>query len=252
MISFFKNKKDTEDKSITISDIQLPEHIGIIMDGNGRWAKQRNLPRSAGHTAGAKNFRTITKYCSKIGIKYLTVYAFSTENWKRPAEEVNALMKLFKSYLEEAISDFKDEDIVVKFIGDKTAFSPELQKLIDENERMSAHRTGMVLNIAMNYGSRDEILQAVKNIASQVKEGSLDIDDITTDVISNNLYTAGQPDPDLVIRPSGEYRISNFLLWQSAYTEYVIMDVLWPDFSEQMLDEALIEYAKRNRRFGGV
>ena len=251
MLSFFKNKKDTEN-SITIKDIQLPEHIGIIMDGNGRWAKQRNLPRSAGHTAGAKNFRTITKYCSNIGIKYLTVYAFSTENWKRPAEEVNALMKLFKSYLEEAISDFKDEDIVVKFIGDKSAFSPELQKLIDENEKMSASRTGMVLNIAMNYGSRDEILQAVKNIASQVKDGSLNIDDITTDVISNNLYTAGQPDPDLVIRPSGEYRISNFLLWQSAYTEYVIMDVLWPDFSEQMLDEALIEYAKRNRRFGGV
>ncbi|MEE0265190.1 MAG: isoprenyl transferase [Acutalibacteraceae bacterium] len=252
MLSFFKNKKDKEEKSITLSDIQLPEHIGIIMDGNGRWAKQRNLPRSAGHTAGAKNFRTITKYCSNIGIKYLTVYAFSTENWKRPADEVNALMKLFKSYLEEAISDFKDEDIVVKFIGDKSAFSPELQKLIDENERMSANRTGMVLNIAMNYGSRDEILQAVKNIASQVKEGSLSVDDITTDVISNNLYTAGQPDPDLVIRPSGEYRISNFLLWQSAYTEYVIMDVLWPDFSEKMLDEALIEYAKRNRRFGGV
>lgn len=252
MLSFFKNKKDKEEKSITLSDIQLPEHIGIIMDGNGRWAKQRNLPRSAGHTAGAKNFRTITKYCSNIGIKYLTVYAFSTENWKRPADEVNALMKLFKSYLEEAISDFKDEDIVVKFIGDKSAFSPELQKLIDENERMSANRTGMVLNIAMNYGSRDEILQAVKNIASQVKEGSLSADDITTDVISNNLYTAGQPDPDLVIRPSGEYRISNFLLWQSAYTEYVIMDVLWPDFSEKMLDEALIEYAKRNRRFGGV
>ncbi len=251
MLSFLKGKKDTEN-SITIKDIQLPEHIGIIMDGNGRWAKQRNLPRTAGHTAGAKNFRTITKYCSNIGIKYLTVYAFSTENWKRPADEVNALMKLFKSYLEEAISDFKDEDIVVKFIGDKTAFSPELQQLIEENEKMSANRTGMVLNIAMNYGSRDEILQAVKNIASQVKEGSLDINDITTDVISNNLYTAGQPDPDLVIRPSGEYRISNFLLWQSAYTEYVIMDVLWPDFSEQMLDEALIEYAKRNRRFGGV
>lgn len=252
MFSLFKNKQQNSDNKITLKDIQLPEHIGIIMDGNGRWAKQRNLPRSAGHTAGAKNFRTITKYCSNIGIKHLTVYAFSTENWKRPADEVNALMKLFKSYLEEAISDFKDEDIVVKFIGDKTAFSPELQQLIDENEKMSAHRTGMVLNIAMNYGSRDEIIRAVKNIALQVKDGKLDAEDITSDVISNNLYTAGQPDPDLVIRPSGEYRISNFLLWQSAYTEYVIMDVLWPDFSEEMLDEALIEYAKRNRRFGGV
>lgn len=251
MLSFFKNKQDTDNK-ITLEDIQLPKHIGIIMDGNGRWAKQRNLPRSAGHSAGAKNFRKITKYCSSIGIKYLTVYAFSTENWKRPEDEVNSLMKLFKSYLEEAISDFKDEDIVVNFIGDKSAFSPELQQLIDENEKMSAHRKGMVLNIAMNYGSRDEILRAVKNIAIQIKAGCIDVDDITTDVISNNLYTAGQPDPDLVIRPSGEYRISNFLLWQSAYTEYVIMDVLWPDFSEEMLDEALIEYAKRNRRFGGV
>lgn len=250
MFSFFKDKNDNN--NITLKDIQLPEHIGIIMDGNGRWAKKRNLPRSAGHTAGAKNFRTITKYCSNIGIKYLTVYAFSTENWKRPADEVNALMSLFKSYLEEAISDFKDEDIVVKFIGDKSAFSPELQNLIEENETMSANRTGMVLNIAMNYGSRDEILRAVKNISSQVKKGEIDIEDITADTISNNLYTAGQPDPDLVIRPSGEYRISNFLLWQSAYTEYVIMDVLWPDFTKEMLDVALIEYAKRNRRFGGV
>lgn len=252
MFPFFKDKNNYDNSDLTLDNIILPEHIGIIMDGNGRWAKKRNLPRSAGHTAGAKNFRTITRYCSKIGIKYLTVYAFSTENWKRPAEEVNALMSLFKSYLEEAIRDFKNEDIVVKFIGDKSAFSKELQELIDENERMSSHRTGMVLNIAMNYGSRDEIVRAVKNISQQVKNGELDIDNITADTISNNLYTAGQPDPDLVIRPSGEYRISNFLLWQSAYTEYVIMDVLWPDFTTEMLDSALIEYAKRNRRFGGV
>lgn len=252
MFPFFKDKNNYDNSDLTLDNIILPEHIGIIMDGNGRWAKKRNLPRSAGHTAGAKNFRTITRYCSKIGIKYLTVYAFSTENWKRPVEEVNALMSLFKSYLEEAIRDFKDEDIVVKFIGDKSAFSKELQELIDENERMSAHRTGMVLNIAMNYGSRDEIVRAVKNISQQVKSGELDVENITVDTISNNLYTAGQPDPDLVIRPSGEYRISNFLLWQSAYTEYVIMDVLWPDFTTEMLNSALIEYAKRNRRFGGV
>lgn len=251
MFSFFKDKKVIK-KNITLEDIQLPQHIGIIMDGNGRWAKKRNLPRSAGHTAGAKNFRTITKYCSNIGIKYLTVYAFSTENWKRPAEEINSLMKLFKSYLEEAIRDFKDEDIVVKFIGDKSAFSPDLQQLIDENERMSAKRSGMVLNIAMNYGSRDEIVRAVKNIAVKVNNNEISVEDINQQLISDNLYTAGQPDPDLVIRPSGEYRISNFLLWQSAYTEYVIMDVLWPDFTEKMLDAALIEYARRNRRFGGV
>lgn len=251
MFSFFKDKKVIKE-NITLEDIQLPQHIGIIMDGNGRWAKKRNLPRSAGHTAGAKNFRTITKYCSNIGIKYLTVYAFSTENWKRPAEEINSLMKLFKSYLEEAIRDFKDEDIVVKFIGDKSAFSPDLQQLIDENEQMSSKRSGMVLNIAMNYGSRDEIVRAVKNIAVKVNNNEISVEDINQQLISDNLYTAGQPDPDLVIRPSGEYRISNFLLWQSAYTEYVIMDVLWPDFTEKMLDAALIEYARRNRRFGGV
>lgn len=251
MFSFFKDKKVIKE-NITLEDIQLPQHIGIIMDGNGRWAKKRNLPRSAGHTAGAKNFRTITKYCSNIGIKYLTVYAFSTENWKRPAEEINSLMKLFKSYLEEAIRDFKDENIVVKFIGDKSAFSPDLQQLIDENEQMSLKRSGMVLNIAMNYGSRDEIVRAVKNIAVKVNNNEISVEDINQQLISDNLYTAGQPDPDLVIRPSGEYRISNFLLWQSAYTEYVIMDVLWPDFTEKMLDAALIEYARRNRRFGGV
>ena len=181
------------------------------------------------------------------------MYAFSTENWKRPEDEVKSLMKLFKSYLEEAISDFKDEDIVVRFIGDTTAFSKDLQDLIEENERESADRKGMVLNIAMNYGSRDEIIRAVKNISQQVKDGILSPDEIDEEVISKNLYTAGQPDPDLVIRPSGEYRISNFLLWQSAYTEYVIMDeVLWPDFTEEMVDKCIIEYAKRNRRFGGV
>jgi len=247
----FISKKNNK-SILSLDDIKLPSHVGIIMDGNGRWAKKRGLPRSAGHSAGANNFRTITRYCNKIGIKYLTVYAFSTENWKRPEDEVGALMKLFKSYLQEAIADFKDENIVVKFIGDRNAFSPELQSLIDENEKLSADRTGMVLNIAMNYGSRDEIVRAVKNIAVDVKDGCLTIDDINEKVISDNMYTAGQPDPDLVIRPSGEYRISNFLLWQSAYTEYIIMDVLWPDFNTGMLDDALIEFARRNRRFGGV
>lgn len=251
MLPFLKGKNN-EKQNIALQDVQLPEHIGIIMDGNGRWAKKRGLPRSAGHSAGAKTFRTITKYCSSIGIKYLTVYAFSTENWKRPQDEVNALMGLFKSYLEEAIRDFKDEDIVVRFIGDRTAFSPELQELINENERYSADRTGMVLNIAMNYGSRDEIVRAVKNIAQQVEDKKITVSDINDSLVSSNLYTADQPDPDLIIRPSGEYRISNFLLWQSAYTEYVIMNVLWPDFTTDMLDSAIIEYAKRNRRFGGV
>lgn len=246
---FSKKKKQLSNK---IEGVQLPVHLGIIMDGNGRWAKKRKLPRSAGHSAGAQNFRTITRYCNTVGIKYLTVYAFSTENWKRPEAEVNALMKLFQSYLEEAITDFADEDIVVKFIGDKTAFSPQLQELIEKNERLSANRTGMVLNIAMNYGGRDELVKAVKHIAAEVSAGILSVEDIDEKTISDHLYTAGQPDPDLVIRPSGEFRISNFLLWQSAYTEYSIMNVLWPDFTTDMLDEVLLEYGARQRRFGGV
>lgn len=246
-----KSQKETEELT-DISQIELPKHVGIIMDGNGRWAKKRGLPRSAGHKAGANNFRTITRYCSDIGIKYLTVYAFSTENWKRPSDEVSALMSLFKSYLNEALTDFKDDSIVVKFIGDKTGFNSELQELIRENEEESANRDGMVLNIAMNYGSRDEITMAVKKIAEKVKSGELSVEDITEQTVSDNLYTAFQPDPDLVIRPSGEYRISNFLLWQSAYTEYVIMDKLWPDFTKEDMNRALLEFANRNRRYGGV
>lgn len=247
MAIFKKAKND-----ITISDIVLPEHIGIIMDGNGRWAKKRGLPRTAGHTAGAQTFRKIARYCSDIGIKYLTVYAFSTENWKRPQDEVSAIMKLFKEYMIEAINDFQDDSIVVKFIGDRSVFDKDMLELIERNENDSKDRDGMVLNIAMNYGGRDEIVHAVRNICESVKDGSIDINDIDSKLISDNIYTKGQPDPDLIIRPSGEYRTSNFLLWQSAYSEYCIMDVLWPDFKSTHLDMALIEYAKRNRRFGGI
>lgn len=222
------------------------------MDGNGRWAKNKGLPRSAGHTVGAANFKTITRYSAKIGIKYLTVYAFSTENWKRPSAEINGLMKLFKQYLEESLRDFRDDDIKVRFIGDTEAFSPELRQLIEETREVCKDRTGMVLNIAMNYGGRDEILRAVKQISGEVAAGRLRQQDITEELFAGHLYTAGQPDPDLIIRPSGEQRISNFLLWQSAYTEYIIMDILWPDFKTTDLEAALDEYAKRNRRFGGV
>ncbi len=248
-MAFFSKKKDEQ---IEVTDLNLPSHIGIIMDGNGRWAKKRGLPRKAGHRQGAKTFRTITRYCSDIGIKYLTVYAFSTENWKRPQEEVDALMSLFKSYLNEALEDFKDDSIVVKFIGDKSGFNDELRELMIENEESSKDRDGMVLNIAMNYGSRDEIVRAVRNISEDVRNGKISSDDITENLFSNYLYTAGQPDPDLIIRPSGEYRISNFLLWQSAYTEFVIMNKLWPDFQKSDLDEALKIYSSRNRRYGGV
>ena len=247
-MAWFGRKKKPE----VLSDSAFPVHIGIIMDGNGRWAKKRGLPRKAGHSAGAKTFRKITRYCSDIGIKYLTVYAFSTENWKRPEDEVRSLMKLFKSYLEEALADFKDDSIVVKFIGDKAPFDEDLRNLMIENEESSKDRDGMVLNIAMNYGSRDEIVRAVKNICNDVQSGAFLPENIDEQLISNYLYTSGQPDPDLIIRPSGEYRISNFLLWQSAYTEFVIMNKLWPDFETSDLDEAIKIYSQRNRRYGGV
>lgn len=247
-MALFGRKKKTE----VLKESALPVHIGIIMDGNGRWAKKRGLPRKAGHSAGAKTFRKITRYCSDIGIKYLTVYAFSTENWKRPEDEVRSLMKLFKSYLEEALEDFKDDSIVVKFIGDKAPFDEDLRNLMIENEESSKDRDGMVLNIAMNYGSRDEIVRAVKNICNDVQSGAVLPENIDDQLISDYLYTSGQPDPDLIIRPSGEYRISNFLLWQSAYTEFVIMNKLWPDFETSDLDEALKIYSQRNRRYGGV
>ena len=235
-----------------ISGIKLPEHLGIIMDGNGRWAKKRGLPRSVGHSEGAKTFRTITRYCSDIGIKHLTMYAFSTENWSRPADEVSALMKYFKDYLEEALRDFLDDTVKVKFIGDISAFPKELRELMIENERVSSQRTGMTLNLAMNYGGRAELVSAFRNIAEQISRGELSPSDIDEKLISNSIYTAGQPDPDLIIRPSGEHRTSNFLLWQSAYSEYYIDDVLWPDYTKEHLNKALLEYSKRSRRFGGV
>lgn len=230
----------------------VPQHIGIIMDGNGRWAKKRGLPRTAGHTAGAANFRTITRYAASIGVKYLTLYAFSTENWSRPAEEVSALMKLFHQYLEEALRDFMDENIRVRFIGDISAFAPDLQALIRRVEEASAPKTGMVLNLAMNYGGRAEITHAAQVLAQRVRDGALNPEEITEEQISGALFTAGQPDPDLIIRPSGEKRLSNFLLWQSAYAEFVSFDILWPDFKPKHLDEAIERFQGRNRRFGGV
>lgn len=243
----FGKKQDGEQ-----GQLHLPVHIGIIMDGNGRWAQKRLLPRSAGHRAGASNFRTITRYCSRIGIQYLTIYAFSTENWNRPAEEVGGLMRLFKEYLEEALRDFMDENIRVRFIGDVSAFPAEVRQLIEEVEEASAPKTGMVLNLAMNYGGRAEITRAAQRFAQEVQQGRRSPEELTEELFSQYLYTGGQPDPDLIIRPSGEERLSNFLLWQSAYAELVYFDILWPDFKTSDLDEALAIYASRQRRFGGV
>ena len=227
--------------------VVLPKHIAIIMDGNGRWAKKRGLPRTAGHAAGSKTFKDIARYANKIGLEYLTVYAFSTENWKRPKEEVDNIMGILRDYLKDA-KNFKDENIKVKFIGDLVPLADDIKELIDEAEKESENATGLKLNIALNYGGRDELVHAVKDI---IKEG-INPEDITEDIISSHLYTAGQPDPDFIIRPSGEYRLSNYLIWQSAYAEYWFSNILWPDFSPKDLDKAIEEYSHRNRRFGGV
>ena len=230
----------------------IPNHIAIIMDGNRRWARERKIDYRLGHKEGAKTLEKIVRYSKKVGIKYITVYAFSTENWKRPISEVDFLMKLFKKYLNECLEDFKEENIKVIFLGDKSSFSEDLIELMNEVEEASKNSTGMTLNIAMNYGGRKELLNAFKNIAKDIKDNKIEIDDINEEMISENLYTKFQPDPDLIIRPSGEYRVSNFLLWQSAYSEYVFMNKLWPDFKEKDLEKAINEYRTRNRRFGGI
>ena len=231
----------------------LPAHVAIIMDGNGRWAKKRGLPRTAGHVTGAKVFRTIVKHCEARGVGYVTVYAFSTENWKRPPEEVQAIMNLLREYLKESLRDFKKENIRVRFLGDRAPLAEDIRDLIEEAEKSTADKDGMCLNIALNYGGRHELTAAMREMAKKVQAGELSPDDITEERISQHLYTAGQPDPDLIVRPSGEHRLSNYLIWQAAYAEYVFMDdILWPDFTTADMDAALAEYARRNRRFGGV
>ena len=225
----------------------IPEHIAIIMDGNGRWAKKRGLERTEGHKVGAEVFRKICSYAREIGVKHITFYAFSTENWKRPPEEVDGIMNLLRDYLKDA-ENFKDENIRVKFIGDPAPLADDIKALMKKNEDGSKDATGLKLNIAINYGGRDELVHAVKKI---VDEG-VPSEEITEQTISDRLYTAGMPDPDFIIRPSGEYRTSNYLLWQSAYAEYWFSDILWPDFTPKHLEKAIEDYNRRNRRFGGV
>ena len=238
---FFKKKKEQPPVGA------LPAHIAIIMDGNGRWAKRRGLPRSAGHSAGASTFKTIARYCNRIGIRYLTVYAFSTENWKRSQEEIDGIMDLLRAYLKDS-TNFKSENIRLTFIGDFAPLAHDIVELIGQAEADARDATGLQVNIALNYGGRDEIVHAVRRL---VGEG-MPVEAITEDAISSRLYTAGMPDPDLVIRPSGEYRLSNYLIWQTAYAEFWFTDVLWPDFSERDIDAALAAYRARDRRFGGA
>lgn len=229
----------------------MPKHIAIIMDGNRRWAKERGLDPKLGHKEGADNLKRIAKYANKIGIQYLTVYAFSTENWKRTKEEVGALMVLLQKYVEDFLNDTSKNNIRIKILGDITRLDEGLQKSIQKIVEATANCTGLTLNIAFNYGGRDEIVKAVKKIAKQVQDKEISIEDINEDLVSNSLYTAGQPEPDLLIRPGGEQRISNYLLWQLAYTEFLFIPKYWPDFSEEDLDEAIQIFENRNRKFGG-
>ncbi|MDD7403407.1 MAG: isoprenyl transferase [Butyribacter sp.] len=230
----------------------VPRHVAIILDGNGRWAKKRFLPRNAGHAAGSKNVEKICKAAWEMGIEYVTMYAFSTENWSRPKEEVDALMKLLHQYLSDCLKTSKKNNMQVKVIGDISRLEPDLQERIRELETFSAQNTGLHFQVALNYGSRDEIVRSVHCIAEEVKAGRLQPEDIDEACISQHLDTKGIPDPDLMIRTSGEQRLSNYLLWQLAYTEFYFTDVLWPDFDRKELEKAVEYYQKRDRRFGGV
>lgn len=229
-----------------------PRHIAIIMDGNGRWAKKRGMPRTAGHAAGAEAFRRTANYCRTLGVRYLTVYAFSTENWKRSEEEIQGIMILLRQYLEEAMRDMEKNHVCFRFFGDLSRLSPDLKQLCRDAEARSSQYHDVQVNFCLNYGGRDEIVKAARQFAEEVAAGSRRPEELDENLFGQYLYSAGIPDPELVIRPSGEKRISNFLLWQSAYSEYVFMNVLWPDFTERDLDAAIEEYHRRNRRFGGT
>ena len=247
MFKFLKQKKGTRQSDKPLWQPEgLPLHIAIIMDGNGRWASRRALPHSAGHAAGAETFRRVATYCKDIGIEYLTVYAFSTENWKRSADEIETIMALLEKYLYESLEKMERDKVKMKFLGDITVLSPKLQNLIAETEKLSKKFDGVQVNICLNYGSRDEIIRAVERYAADTSKQPL-----TEESFSKYLYTAEIPDPDLIIRPSGEKRLSNFLLWQSAYSEYYFTDILWPDFSKHELDRAIVAYQARERRYGG-
>ena len=244
------SKKNEPAQAVDFS--RLPRHIAIIMDGNGRWAKKRGLPRTAGHAAGAETFRTIATYCKDIGLDYLTVYAFSSENWKRSEEEVGAIMGLLKKYLLEAIGQMERDRVKMEFFGDLSPLTPELRELCERTREISRHYEGCQVNICLNYGGRDEIVRAARAFALDCAGGKADPNHLTAEQFRGYLYSRGVPDPDLVIRTSGELRLSNFLLWQAAYSEFYITDVLWPDFSKEELHRAIISYQNRDRRFGGV
>lgn len=252
MFDFFKARKKEQNDNIELDYNNIPQHVAIIMDGNGRWAKQRNMPRTMGHKAGVETIRRVVKEADRLGIKYITLYAFSTENWKRPKDEVNALMKLLVQYLKSEVAELHKNGVVLKVLGDIDALQKECKKEIEESIELTKNNTGLVLNVAFNYGGRDEIIRAVKNIINDVQSENINKENINQDLFSEYLYTKDSPDPDLIIRPSGEQRISNFLLWQCAYSEFWYSNVNWPDFSEKDLQQAIYDYQNRDRRYGGV
>jgi undecaprenyl diphosphate synthase len=230
----------------------IPKHIAIIMDGNGRWAKKKNLPRTAGHKAGVETIREIVKECNSLGVKCLTLYAFSTENWKRPKDEVGTLMKLLVEYLRNEFEELNLNDVVINHIGDITKLPAVCQSELKDAYERTKDNKGLVLNLALNYGGRDEIVRAFKKLNKDIAYGKLDIDDISDEILSNYMYTKGMCDPDLLIRTSGEKRLSNFLLWQLAYAEFWFTDIHWPDFTKETLRQAIYDYQNRDRRFGGI
>ncbi len=244
---FFKQKKKN-----VLDMSNIPAHIGIIMDGNGRWATGRGLPRSAGHRAGAETLKKIVVYCNSIGVKCVTAYAFSTENWNRPQKEVDALMDLLYMYLQQVEEQFGGTNVILRVIGDRSPLSDKINKAIDYAEEYTSKNTGLILNVALNYGGRHEIVTAAKQIATLAKQNELDPNDISEEYMSQFMYTKNVPEVDLIIRPSGEYRLSNFLLWQAAYAEFWFSNINWPSFSEKDMEQAIIDYQRRNRRFGKV
>lgn len=252
---FLRKKKNNDDEDILLKSInieKIPKHIAIIMDGNGRWAKKKNMPRVMGHKAGVETIRNIVKAASSIGIKYLTIYAFSTENWKRPPEEVDALMSLLIEYLKNEIEELHQNNVIINSIGNITALPLLCQEELKIAFEKTKNNTGLTLNLALNYGGRDEIKNAVIRIAKKIENGDISINEINEDTISQNLDTSSMPDPDIVIRPSGEYRISNFLLWQIAYSELWFTELYWPDFKPCHLYQAILDYQNRDRRFGNI
>lgn len=247
-----RRRTKTQGDEIQLDIGSIPKHIAIIMDGNGRWARSRNLPRALGHRAGVEAIREVVKECNRLGVKYLTLYAFSTENWRRPSEEVNTLMKLLVDYLKKEVNELHENGVIINFIGDISKLPTVCQQELLAAKQKTRNNKGITMNLALNYGGREEIVHALQRIHEDIKHGRITDDKITEEYVSRYLYTANMPDPDLIIRPSGELRLSNFMLWQCAYSEFWYSNVYWPDFSKSHLHQAILEYQKRDRRFGGI